>query len=93
MKVSRTKCRRENAQSQKSVNGKASNEWQSRFHMGMQISATQGNLPAGEMRRRANEEGNEQRPPEKVGRAALKRGGKSKPTRIKRERKRKNEEI
>ena len=44
--------------------------------MGTQIRAAKKNLPAGEMRRRANEEGNEQRPPEKVGRAALKRGGK-----------------
>ncbi len=44
--------------------------------MGTQIRAAKKNLPAGEMRRGADEEGNEQRPPEKVGRAALKRGGK-----------------
>lgn len=35
--------------------------------MGTQIRAAKRNLPTGEMRRRADEEGNEQRPPEKVG--------------------------
>lgn len=44
--------------------------------MRMQKQVAKQSPLAGEMRRRADEEGNEQRPPEKVGRAALKRGGK-----------------
>lgn len=42
-------------------------EWQCRFLTATHIRAAKQNLPAGEMRRRANEKGNEQRPPEKVG--------------------------
>lgn len=72
---------------------KASKEWQGRFLMVMYICVAKQNLPAGEMRRRANEEGNEQRPPEKVGPGGPEKRRKETNLHNKRERKRKHEEI